>query len=125
VKIVACVKIISICIFSVYFKAENHVTKRLEWAKANLNRDWNNVIFMDESSFWSSLSKAWSTKLNRVLQRTIKHPVKVHIWECFSKRDFGCFFLFMDNLNAEKMRSIHQKCLLKFADKFFSSDVTS
>jgi len=31
----------------------------------------------------------------------------------------------MDNLNAEKMRSIYQKCLLKSGKIFFSSDVTS
>ena len=101
--------------------------KRLTWAKKNLDRDWDNVIFTDESSFWAwpFLLKAWSTKSNRILQRTVKHSVKVHVWGCFSKRGFGCLFLFTDNLNAEKMRTIYQKCLLKSAEKFFDSDKTN
>jgi len=41
-----------------------------------------------------------------------------------SKRGFGYFFLFMDNLNAEKIHFIYQKCLLKSAERFFSSDPT-
>lgn len=74
-------------VFSIKKKSlllEKHVEKRLAWAKENLNWDWDNIIFTDESSFWawSSLSKAWSTKSNRILQRTIKHPVKVHVWGC-------------------------------------------
>lgn len=107
--------------------SEKHVEKRLAWAKENLDRDWDNVIFTDESSFWawSSLSKAWSTKSNRILQRTVKHPLKIHVWGCFCKRGFGCLFLFTDNLNAEKMRTIYQKYLLKSAEKFFGFDKTN
>lgn len=107
--------------------SEKHVGKWLTWAKENLVRDWVNVIFTDESFLWvwSSLSKAWSTKSNRILQRTVKHPVKVHVWGCFCKRGFGCLFLSTDNLNAEKMSTIYQKCLLKSAEKFFYSGRTS
>ena len=107
--------------------SENHVERRLAWARENLNRDWDNVIFTDESSFWawSSLSKAWTTKSNRVLQRTVKHPAKVHVWGCFSKHGFGCLFLFTSNLNAKKMCTIYQKCLLKSAEQFYGSDRTS
>jgi len=64
-------------------------------------------------------------KSNRILQRTVKHPVKLHVWGCFCKRGFGCLYLFTDNLNAEKMCTIYQKCLLKSAEKFFGSDRTS
>jgi len=32
--------------------SEKHVEKRLAWAKENLNRYWDNVIFSDEASFW-------------------------------------------------------------------------
>ena len=107
--------------------SEKHVEKRLVWARENLDRNWDNVFFSDESSFWawSSLSKAWSMQSNRLLQRTVKHPVKVHVWGCFCKRGFGRLFLFTDNLNAEKMCTIYQKCLLTSAEKFFGSDRTS
>lgn len=107
--------------------SEKHTSKRLAWAQENLDWNWDNVIFTDESSFWawSPLSKAWSTKRERVLQRTVKHPVKVHVWGCFSKRGFGCLYLFTDNLNAKKMRQIYRKYLMRSAKKFFGADETN
>ncbi|KAG6452269.1 hypothetical protein O3G_MSEX007545 [Manduca sexta] len=107
--------------------SEKHVEKRLNWAKENLDRDWSNVIFTDESSFWawSSLSKAWTSKHNRLLQRTVKHPVKVNVWGCFCQSGFGCLFVFTGILNAERMCKIYQKCLMRSAKKFFGSDTTT
>lgn len=107
--------------------SEKHIGKRLNWAKENLDRDWSNVIFTDESSFWawSSLSKAWTSKHNRLLQRTVKHPVKVHVWGCFCQSGFGCLFVFTGILNAERMCKIYQKCLMRSAKKFFESDTTT
>lgn len=107
--------------------SQKHVQKRLNWAKENLDRDWGNVIFTDESSFWawSSLSKAWISKHNRFLKRTVKHPIKVHVWGCFCKRGFGCLFVFTGILNAERMRKIYKKCLMRSAEKFYGSDTTT
>lgn len=36
--------------------SKKHVEKRLTWAKENLDRDWDNVIFTDEASFWARSS---------------------------------------------------------------------
>lgn len=101
--------------------SENHVTKRLAWAKKNLHRDWDNVIFTDESSVWGYAwtNRAWSTAENRLVQRTVKHPIKVHIWGCFSKLGFGKLFIFTDNLNAQKMLKIYEKCLMPTAKRWF------
>lgn len=33
--------------------SEKHVEKRVAWAKENLDRNWSNVIFSDEFSFWA------------------------------------------------------------------------
>ena len=33
--------------------SETHMEKRKAWAAENLNRDWSNVIFSDEASFWA------------------------------------------------------------------------
>ena len=30
-----------------------HMKKRLAWASENIDRDWSNVIFSDEASFWA------------------------------------------------------------------------
>lgn len=100
---------------------EKHVTKRLAWAHENIDRDFENVIFTDECSIWarSVLTRTWSTSTNRLVQRTVKHGIKVHLWGCFSKQGFGTLYLFTDNLNAEKMIKIYKKALLPSAKRWF------
>lgn len=44
------------------------------------------VIFTDESSVWEAT--------NRLLERTVKHPIKVNFWDYFSKLGFGTLHLF-------------------------------
>lgn len=100
---------------------EKHTGKRLSWASENKNRDWNNIIFSDEASFWAAnySTRAWSTADNRLLVRTVKHPVKVHVWGCFSKQGFGLLHLFTGSLDALKMTKIYKKALLPSAKKMF------
>ncbi|KMQ87689.1 transposable element tcb1 transposase [Lasius niger] len=101
---------------------EKHVTKRLAWAHENIDRDFSNVIFTDECSIWARciLTRAsWSTSTNRLVQRTLKHGVKVHLCGCFSKQGFGTLHLFTYNLNAEKMLKIYKKALLPSAERWF------
>lgn len=101
--------------------SEKHVQKRLEWARENLDRDWGNVIFTDESSFWAFpiIRYAWTTPTNKLLQRTVKHPVKVHVWGCFSEKGFGKLHVFTDNLNSVKMNLIYKKALLPTAKNWY------
>lgn len=42
-------------------------------------------IFPDEATFWDwlPLKRAWSTRNTRLIQRTIKHSVKMNGWGCF------------------------------------------
>lgn len=100
---------------------EKHVTKRLAWAHENIDRDFDNVIFTDECSIWARcvLTRAWSTSTNRLVQRTVKHGIKVHLWGCFSKQGFGTLHLFTYNLNAEGMLQIYKKALLPSANRWF------
>ena len=51
-----------------------------------------------------------------------KHPVKVHVWGCFSQHGFGCLELFTENLNAQKMLQIYERGLLRSATKMFVTD---
>ena len=76
--------------------------KRLAWATENVDRDWSNVLFSDEASFWTwvPIKRAWSDAGERFLQRTVKHTIKIHVWGCFSQRGFGCLELFTENLYA-------------------------
>ncbi|GJQ85099.1 hypothetical protein Trydic_g15786 [Trypoxylus dichotomus] len=43
-----------------------------------MTRDWQNVIFSDESAFWafSPQRKVWSVRGKLMLQRSVKHPLK-------------------------------------------------
>jgi len=100
---------------------EKHVTNRLAWAHENIDRDFDNVIFTDECSIWARCAptRAWSTSTNRIVHRTIKHGIKVHLWGCFSKHGFGALYLFTYNLNAERMLKIYKKALLPSAKRWF------
>ena len=52
-----------------------------------------------------------------LIQRTVKHPIKINVWGCFSERGFGCLELFTENLNSEKMLKIYQRGLLRSVEK--------
>lgn len=101
-----------------------HVNRRLLWAQENIRRNWDNVIFTDEASFWCFLHprKAWTVQGKRMVQRTVKHPAKVHVWGCFSVHGFGKLHIFKTNLNALGMVQIYKKYLLPSAEKWFGGD---
>jgi transposase len=100
---------------------EKHRKNRLQWAKSHRNFDWNKVIFTDESTFQlnQSIGKAWQFSGKRKIIRTVKHPLKVHVWGCFSASGFGRLICFQRNLNAEFMCNIYEKGLLASANGFF------
>ena len=91
--------------------------KHLAWATENFDRDWSNVVFLDEAFFWAwvSIKRAWSAAGERFLHRTVKHPIKIHVWGCFTQRGFGCLELFTENLNAQKLLQIYEHGLLRSA----------
>ncbi|KAF2878884.1 hypothetical protein ILUMI_27285 [Ignelater luminosus] len=96
------------------------VKKRMEWAQENLNRDWDNVIFTDEASFWLSTStkRVWCVKGKKLIQRTVKHPRKIHVWGCFNRRGFGKLLIVKQNLDTRFMKEIYQCALIPSADKW-------
>ena len=81
-------------------------------------------MFSDEASFWGWIPKkhAWSSVESRMLQRTVKHPVKVHVWGCFCAQGFGSLHVFTKNLNAQKMVEIYQKSLFRSTKRWFGDD---
>ena len=104
--------------------SEAHMEKRLAWATENVDRDWSNVLFSDEASFWAwvPIKRAWSAAGKRFLQRTVKHSIKIHVWGCFSQRGFGCLELLTENLNAQKMLQIYEHGLLRSSEKMFGAN---
>ena len=67
-------------------------------------------------------SKSFVKKWVERYKANKKHPVKVHVWGCFSQRGFGCLELFTENLNAQKMLQIYERGLLRSATKMFGAD---
>ena len=98
---------------------KDHLEKRLNFAKDNLNRDWSNVIFSDESTFqlFTYTKKVWRFGIGGVVRRTVKHPPKIHVWGCFGASGFGKIYLFSENLNGALMTVIYNKALLPSVDK--------
>lgn len=104
-----------------------HVENRLAWAQENLDCDWSDVVFIDESSFWAwyPVNPAWSIYENPVVERTVKQPMKVNVWGCFDAWGFGTLCVFTDNLNAEKMVKIYERGLLTSVGQWFGDSTNS
>lgn len=104
-----------------------HCKKRLLWAKANHDRDWGNVLFTDECSMNINIKnkKVWHRPGQKLVIRTVKHPVKVHIWGCVSSNGFGRCCLFTANLNADLLVKIYKKVMLPSAANLFGRDTSA
>lgn len=100
-----------------------HCKKRLLWAKANVGRDWEKVIFTDEASINVNIKrrKVWHKPGQKLVIRTVKHPVKIHIWGCVSSKGFGHCYTFTHNLNAKYLLKIYNTALLSSIKKFGGS----
>ena len=87
--------------------------KRLHWVQKNFNRDWNNVILTDESTFvlFNYLKRIWIRTGQTFIQRSVMHPHKVHIYECFFALP-GVLMCFTKNLNAVMIK-LYKKDLLQ------------
>lgn len=94
--------------------SEQHCKKRLKWAKANRHTDWEQVLFTDEATINAGIrrKKVWHRPGRKIVVRTVKHPVKVHIWGCVSSAGFGRCYVFRENLNAKKLLEIYNRALL-------------
>ena len=90
----------------------DHVAKRLSWAKQHKDwteDDWSKVIFSDETKIEVRDN---CPKLVRIVdghpltsqhyENTVKPPVSVMFWACFSKHGTGRAFVVEKTLNSEK-----------------------
>ena len=73
---------------------QEYMQNRKLFATENLDRDWSNVVFTDESSFmaFTRTRRTWSTKGNRFVVRSVKHPQTVtYTWEYSRKKDLAVY----------------------------------
>lgn len=55
------------------------------------------------------------------LQQTLKRPVNVHVFGCFSNQGYGTLFLFTESFNTKKVVKIYQRALLPTSEESFRS----
>ncbi|KOX68105.1 hypothetical protein WN51_07954, partial [Melipona quadrifasciata] len=79
---------------------ENHPA----WAHENIDRDWSDIVFTDESSFWVliPIKRAWSAYGKSIIEKTVKHPLFLRIYE---QEDYG-LTNFHDPLPEESLEKV-------------------
>ena len=105
---------------------EKHRQKRLQWAQAVRGVDWNRIVFTDETTVRLNQLKrcVWNLPRKRKVFRTVKYPVKVNLWGCFSCNGFGRIYCFHENLRADLLCKIYKRCLLPTARNHFGQNAT-
>ena len=100
-----------------------HIVKRYWWATNNISRDWSRIIFSDETTIrlYYHVDQVWKRRGEQVIIRTVKHPVKVNIWGCFSERGFVKLVVIKGNLTGEKMVEVYQKRLAPSAQQLYGA----
>ena len=109
--------------------------KRLKWARRYSKwsvKDWQEVIFSDESKFVIGFGdqgpRVWRKKWERYradcLKRSVKHPASLMVWGCVSARGAGnlCFLKPGKTVNTEAYINILEAHLLSSIDDLFSDE---
>jgi transposase len=105
---------------------ERHRENRLKWAQNHQAANWDQVILSDETTIRMNSVKGmvWNLPGKKKVVRTVKHPIKVNVWGCFSSKGFGRLVCFRQNLDVKLMCGIYQHGLLPTARKQFGDDST-
>ena len=105
---------------------ERHRENRLKWAQEHQATNWDQVIFSDETTVRLNSVKGlvWNLPGKKKMVRTVKHPIKVNIWGCFSSRGFGRVVCFRQNLDSKFPCDIYKRGLLPTAQKQFGPEST-
>ena len=96
---------------------------RLRWVQHHKATDWNQVIFSDEMNSVKGL--VWNFPEKKKVVRTVKYPIKVNVWGCFSSKGFGRIICFRQNLDAKFMCRISKYGLLPTTRKHFGHGPTA
>jgi transposase len=95
--------------------------ERLLYAHTNKNRNWNNVLFADETTLFlgSPTPRSWQFIDEPIHHPTIKFPPKVNVFSCICSNGVGDIYLFQDNLTAEMLCDIMQREVVSSAARLF------
>lgn len=92
--------------------------KRLAWARAHINDDFENVIWTDETTVQIETHKRYCYCKEGQKPRP-KHPTKVHVWAGISKKGATKVCIFEGIMAAPLYCEILEKTLLPFIEQTF------
>jgi hypothetical protein len=92
--------------------------KRLQWAQANINDDFDNVIWSDETTVQLENHRRFCYRKNGEKPRP-KHPIKVHVWGGISKKGATAVCFFEEIMAAPLYCEILERTLLPFIQQKF------
>ena len=107
-----------------FMLSEKNRLKRIEWARNNEHRDWRNVIFCDEASFWlhGGKVKLWVKRGKHRSLPMPKHSAKIHVWAAWSSMGTFPLIVFNQNLTGHLYSKILEWGLLAQADALHAGD---
>ena len=96
--------------------------KRLNWALANKDDDFADVVWTDESSVQLETHRRFCCRKNGQKPRykpRPKHPIKVHVWARISWNGRTEICIFDGIMDAEMYTKILEKCLVPFCQRIY------
>jgi transposase len=100
---------------------QKHLNDRENWAIFYENYDWKNVIWSDETTVSiqpETLSKIWIHKDEEYVHRTIKFPLKIHIWGCILYDHKLIIHIYDKTMNSDKYIDILKLKLLPLINSY-------
>ena len=85
---------------------DRHKRRRVEWCRANINRDWSRVLFTDESYFQLFRNKAQMWGKTRPQKETPKWGPAIMVWGGISARGTTTLKMTRGSITAERYQEI-------------------
>ena len=116
------------------FLNKSQIKKRIEFCQQYKDMDdefWKNVFFSDESYFEINLDSVMNRVRrfsfqnpleSRLIKKTVKYPLKVMIWGCFSYHGLGRIKVCEGTMNREKYLETLEEKLLPSIHDFMTSN---
>ena len=109
--------------------SKTHKRGRLQFAKANTKKDWNNVVFSDEHTFKQFKGGnprhnfVWAKSVSEVPAKEVERwGLTVDAWGGFSSKGKTELALYEGTLDAHTYQDILQKKLLPAAQRWFQDE---
>ena len=93
---------------------------RVKWARENMNRDWNRIMFHDEvaTSTMESRRKLWRKRGSKKVVVKKRYTHRINMWGCFSQAGFVELYLYDNLMNGGHYSNVIKEYVSKSIRKF-------